>query len=72
MGVGVEQNAIRGKTGCDVRETEMNIHGFTRRERVGELVFMEVDQCGRGGAPAQGDEIGKTHQIGGNQPVVLR
>ena len=71
MGVRVKQNAICSETGCDVGETKMNIHGFTGGEWVRELIFMEVDQCGRAESPAQGDEIRKTHQIGGNDPIVL-
>ncbi|VTR63989.1 hypothetical protein DESC_120081 [Desulfosarcina cetonica] len=65
----VEQKAIGAKGRGDVGEAELQIHLLTRGQRVGQLIFVEVNQRRRSPAGVQGGKIGQAHHAAGDDAV---
>ena len=44
MGMRIKKNLIRSQCSGNVGKTKLKIHVFAGRQRIGQLIFMEINQ----------------------------
>jgi len=71
VGPGIKPDDVRRQGRGNIGKAELVVHAFTRRQGIGQLIFMKIDQ-GRGAlGTGQRLEIDKTHQARRNDNVVI-
>ncbi len=68
MEVGIEQSTVGHEHVADVRESGGGVKAHPFGQRIGHLAFVDVEQNRWPGH--QGAEVGKGHQVGGDNTVV--
>ena len=71
VGLRVKEDLIGGQGCCNIGETELKILAFSRCQRIGELIFMKIDQCRRAVWAAKSLKVCQAHQIGNDQTVII-